>query len=107
NGYMVEAFNSAKQFIGQLSPALSGCVIMDLQMPEMNGLELQEALSRFENPLPVIFLTAQGDIPTTVKAMRGGAEDFLTKLASKEKLLGAVERALERGARERQDRERF
>ena len=106
-GYTVQAFASPQEFLNQLAPEMSGCVVADLQMPEMNGLELQEALRRSANPLPVIFLTGQGDIPSTVSAMRSGAEDFLTKLAPKEELLAAVERAFERETQERQQRERL
>ena len=106
-GYAVQAFESAKEFLGQLSPGMSGCVLADLQMPGLNGLELQEALGKSANPLPVVFLSAQGDIPTTVQAMRHGAEDFLTKLSPKEKLLDAVGRALARDAQERKQRERL
>jgi FixJ family two-component response regulator len=81
-------------------------VVADLQMPNINGLQLQESLRKSGNPLPMIFLTGQGDIPTTVNAMRSGAEDFLTKRAPQEDILAAVERALERDARERQLRRR-
>jgi FixJ family two-component response regulator len=103
-GYSVQVFDSAKKFLEQLAPGMSGCVLADLQMPELNGLQLQEALAKSANPLPVVFLSAQGDIPTTVQAMRRGAEDFLTKLSPKEKLLDAVWRALARGAQERSER---
>lgn len=106
-GYTVQAFESAQVFLNRLTPEMSGCVVADLQMPGMNGLELQEALRKSANPLPVIFLTGQGDIPTTVSAMRSGAEDFLTKRARKEELLAAVERAFERDAQERQQREQL
>lgn|ERR1035438_1154936 len=106
-GYPVQAFESAKKFLEQLSPEMSGCVVADLQMPGMNGLELQETLRKTANPLPVIFLSGQGDIPTTVRAMRQGAEDFLTKLSPKEALLDAVRRALMRDAQERKQRERL
>jgi len=106
-GYTVQAFASAQEFLDRLVPEMSGCVVADLQMPGMNGLELQDALRRSVNPMPVIFLTGQGDIPTTVNAMRSGAEDFLTKRARKEELLAAVERAFERDAQERQQRERL
>ena len=106
-GYTVQGFESAQAFLDRLTPEISGCVVADLQMPGMNGLELQDALRRSANPLPVIFLTGQGDIPTTVSAMRSGAEDFLTKRARKEELLAAVERAFEREAKERQQRERL
>ena len=103
-GYAVNIFESAEKFLGQLSPEMSGCVLTDLQMPGLNGLELQAALATSGNPLPVVFLSAQGDIPKTVQAMRGGAEDFLTKLDPKEKLLDAIRRALARGAREHKAR---
>ena len=106
-GYTVQAFESAQAFLDRLTPEMSGCVVADLQMPGMNGLKLQEALRHSANPLPVIFLTGQGDIPTTVSAMRSGAEDFLTKRAPKEELLAAVERAIKRDAQERQQRERL
>jgi len=104
-GYTVQTYESAQGFLDRLGPEMSGCVVADLQMPGMNGLELQKALKVSANPLPVIFLTGQGDIPTTVIAMRGGAVDFLVKRAPKEELLAAVERAFERGLRERQQRE--
>jgi len=72
----------------------------------LNGLDLQLALGRTHNPLPVIFLTGRGDIPTSVRAMREGAEDFLTKTAPKAALLHAIRRALARDARERKERAR-
>ena len=103
-GYTVLAFGSAQEFLARLTPDLHGCVVADLQMPGMNGLELQEALRKTPNPLPVIFMSGQGDIPSTVRAMRRGAEDFLTKLAPKEDLLEAVERAMARDSQERQER---
>jgi FixJ family two-component response regulator len=103
-GYTVKAFGSAREFLAQLTPEMTGCVVADLQMPELDGLGLQAELGKTPNPLPVIFLTGQGDIPTSVKAMRGGAEDFLTKRAPKEQLLAAVQRALERDALERYKR---
>jgi len=106
-GYSVQAFESAEKFLAQLAPDISGCVLADLQMPGLDGLELQAALAQSVNPLPVVFLSAQGDIPKTVLAMRRGAEDFLTKLSPKEKLLDAVRRALARGAQEQRGRERL
>jgi FixJ family two-component response regulator len=105
-GYSVETFGSAQDFMARPAPERPGCVVCDLQMPGINGLQLQEALRRSANPLPMIFLTGQGDIPTTVSAMRSGAEDFLTKRTPKEELLAAVERAMEREVHERQLRVR-
>lgn len=106
-GYTVWAYESAQEFLEELGPEMTGCIIADLQMPGMDGLRLQETLRKSENPLPIIFLTGQGDIPASVSAMRSGAEDFLTKRAPKEELLAAVERALARDAQERKDRVRL
>jgi FixJ family two-component response regulator len=106
-GYSVQAFASAQELLERLAPDLSGCVVADVQMPGINGMELLAALKKTANPLPVIFLTGEGDIPTSVTAMRSGAENFLTKLAPKETLLAAVNLALERDARERLERDRL
>ncbi|MGD0350204.1 MAG: response regulator [Verrucomicrobiota bacterium] len=105
-GHPVKTFSSAAEFLKYLPAAGPGCVVADLQMPGLSGLDLQAALARTNNPLPVLFLTGHGDIPTSVRAMRQGAEDFLTKRAPKEKLLDAVNRALARDARERAARTR-
>lgn len=105
-GFRVKSFASAVEFLEQHAGEATGCVVADLDMPEMTGTELQEALAKTENPLPIIFLTGQGDIPTSVKAMRYGAEDFLTKRSPTEDLLAAVKRALERDTRERGARAR-
>jgi len=75
-------------------------------MPGPSGLDLQNALAKGENPLPIIFLTGQGDIPASVHAIKQGAEDFLTKPVKKEILFAAIERALARDARERAQRVR-
>jgi len=96
--YPVESFASAADFLARHQPTNRGCVVADLQMPGTSGLELQAALARSGNPLPVIFLTGHGDIPTSVQAMKFGAEDFLTKPPRKEALLAAVKRALARDA---------
>ncbi len=101
-GYAVKTFAAADEFLKNPPPDLPGCVIADLHMPVMNGLDLQESLARAGNPLPVIFLTGHGDIPTSVHAMRKGAEDFLTKPVVREKMFEAVQRALARNARERE-----
>ena len=107
SGYLVEAFESAQTFLDKLTPGMRGCVVTDLEMPGLNGLQLQAALAKSANPMPVIFLSAQGDIPKTVHAMRGGAEDFLTKLGPKEELLEAIKRALARDVRESKHRGRI
>jgi FixJ family two-component response regulator len=75
----------------------AACVLADLNMPGINGIEFQESLLRTERPVPVIVLTAHGDIPTTVRAMRNGAIDFLTKPVHKEELFDAIRRAFAGG----------
>ena len=74
---------SAAEFLQSARTNGPGCVLLDLHMPGPSGLDLQSALARSENPLPIIFLTGHGDIPTSVYAMRAGAEDFLTKPVKK------------------------
>ena len=88
-GYTVQTYASAAEFLAQLGEG-TGCVVTDLRMPGMDGMDLQQALMRAVNVLPVVFLTGEGDIPTTVQAMRQGAEDFLTKRAPKEDIFAAV-----------------
>ena len=106
NGFTVKTYSSAHKFLSHRDADAPGCVLADLQMPEMNGLDLQSALAQSSNPLPILFLTGHGDIPSSVQAMRDGAEDFLEKRVPKEKLLDAVTRALARDSREREARDR-
>ena len=105
-GFSVKTYSSAHEFLAQRDTDAPGCVLADLRMPQMSGLDLQSALAQSTNPLPILFLTGHGDIPSSVQAMREGAEDFLEKRAPKEKLLDAVARALARDSRERGARER-
>jgi FixJ family two-component response regulator len=107
SGFTVLAFNSASTFLSQLADDAHGCVIADLNMPGVNGLELQSALVEAGQSIPVVFLTGAGDIPSTVLAMRHGAEDFLSKQAPKKELLDAVNRAIARDARQRAERDRL
>jgi two-component system, LuxR family, response regulator FixJ len=107
SGFEVKTFASAAEFLTQPERDSPGCVLVDLQMPGLSGLDLQEELAKEGHKLPVIFLSGQGDIPTTVLAMRRGAEDFLTKHAPKEDVLDAVKRALDRDALERAGRARM
>ncbi len=107
SGFAVKTFDSAAEFLVRPELDVPGCVLVDLQMPSLSGLDLQEALAKEGHRLPVIFLTGHGDIPTTVQAMRRGAEDFLTKRAPKEDLLDAVKRAIDRDVRERAGRTRL
>jgi FixJ family two-component response regulator len=100
-GFEVVMHDSAAELLADLRPDAAGCVLTDLMMPGMDGIDLQAELRSAGNPLPVVFLTGHGDVPATVRAMKGGAEDFLTKNAPMEELLAAVGRALERNARDR------
>ena len=95
-GYKAATFASAADFLGLPIPDAPGCLIVDLQMPGLSGLELQEALAKADNPLPLVFLTGHGDIPTSVQAMRQGAEDFLTKPVDPAHLLIALHHMQER-----------
>lgn len=106
SGFAVKTYSSAAKFLAQRGGDEPGCVLADLHMPQMSGLDLQSALAQTGNPLPILFLTGHGDIPSTVQAMRGGAEDFLEKSAPKEELLDAVARAFARNSRERVARAR-
>ena len=107
SGFHVAIHNSAAEFLAMLAPGTPGCVVSDLKMPDMDGMALQEALQTAGSPLPILFLTGHGDIPVTVRAMRRGAEDFLTKNAPKEELIAAVRRALARNEEERAERARL
>ena len=93
-GYDVEVFSSAGEFLSRSRYFGSGCIVLDINMEEMTGMELQEELIKKHNDLPVIFITGKGDIPTSVKAMKNGAVDFLTKPFDDDQLLSAVKEAL-------------
>ncbi len=98
-GYEVRAYASAGDFLLSDRDNRRGCVLLDVRMPGPSGLDLQEALVKEEEPLPVIFLTAHGDIPMSVRAMKAGAVDFLTKPIKRDLLLSAVRAALARDIR--------
>jgi FixJ family two-component response regulator len=102
--YQVEVFGSAEEFLSRRHSEAAGCAVLDLEMPGRSGLELQESLAKAQEPLPVIFLTAHGDVPSSVRAMKGGAVDFLTKPVLGDDLLDAVRRALAGDAAERETR---
>ncbi|MEJ5990458.1 response regulator [Ramlibacter sp. PS3R-8] len=107
SGFTVRTYASARDFLRAWNPAEPGCVVSDLNMPGSDGLELQDAISQTLHPLPLVFLTGNGNISSTVRAMRTGAEDFLEKTAPMAELLAAVRRALARNARERSARARL
>ena len=105
-GFDVETYASATAFLDACQADWRGCVILDIGMPGMDGLALQQALSERGVRLPVIFLTGQGDIPKTVQAMKGGAVDFLEKPASDAEILGRVQAAMAHEAKCRQAAQR-
>jgi FixJ family two-component response regulator len=100
-GLQSRLFASPQQFLEQARD-VPGCLVLDLRMPQMSGLELQARLAKSGLHFPVIFLTGHGDVPTTVRAMKSGAADFLTKPYRSKDLLAAVQAALERDRTRRQ-----
>ena len=103
-GFDVEAFDSARDFLDHPRCGRLACAVVDLQMPDLCGLIVQERLAATEESLPVVFLTAHGDIPSSVQAMKGGAVDFLTKPVRGEELIDAVNQALALVDQERETR---
>ena len=93
-GIEVSDFGSPKEFLAVFDPATPGCLVLDVAMPDLNGLELQRALAERGSSLPIIFLTGRADIPMSVQAMKGGAIDFLTKPINDVDLLAAIHQAL-------------
>jgi FixJ family two-component response regulator len=93
-GYHVEAFSSPRRFLDQHDQTRPGCLVLDLAMPGMNGLELQQMLAAAGETLPIIFLSGRAEIPDSVKAMKQGATDFLTKPVERNVLFKAIGPAL-------------
>src|SRR5689334_5612837 len=107
-GYDVRDYASAGDFaLADRDNNRRGCVLLDVRMPGPSGLDLQEALAKEEEPLPIIFLTGYGDVPTSVRAMKAGAVDFLTKPIKRDALLSAVRTALARDLRSHTSREQL
>jgi FixJ family two-component response regulator len=95
-GWQSETFESAREFLACPRPVVPNCLILDVNLPDLNGLDLQQSVSVERTDMPIIFVTGYGDVPMTVKAMKAGAAEFLTKPFSDEVLLTAIEQALER-----------
>jgi FixJ family two-component response regulator len=95
-GYQVEAYSSAPEFLARKAVDTPGCILMDLRMPDMDGLELQSALHRAGHNWPVIFISGATDIPATVRAMKAGAVEFLEKPFGHDVLLSVIRQAIER-----------
>ena len=100
-GFEARAFASPKAFLEQHDPATPGCLVLDLALPGLDGLQLQQVLTASGSARPIVFITGRGDIPTSVRAMKGGAADFLTKPVREEDLLTAVRSAIETDRRAR------
>ncbi|RQS75656.1 DNA-binding response regulator [Burkholderia sp. Bp8963] len=99
-GHKVDVFSNGREFLSGADPRTPGCVLLDIRMPYMGGFELQESMRSTGFRLPIIFLTAHGDIPMTVRAMKGGAYDFLEKPYNDQDLIDKVADALKVGMRE-------
>jgi FixJ family two-component response regulator len=100
-GYDTKSFTSPKEFLACHDPEQPGCAIVDLEMPELDGLELQQALANQSSDRPIIFLSGRGNVRHTVRAMQAGALDFLEKPVASADLLSAISRAAERDGSQR------
>jgi FixJ family two-component response regulator len=100
-GYEVEAFSSAQGFLASAWRAKAGCLVLDVHLPGLSGVDLQSELTRAGDAPPIVFITGLGDIPTSVRAMKQGAVDFLTKPFEAQVLLDAVAQALAKGVQTR------
>ena len=95
-GWQPETFASAQQFLGRPRALVPSCLVLDVSLPGLNGLELQERVAGERSDMPIIFITGYGDVPMTVQAMKAGAVEFLTKPFSPDVLLNAIRLALKR-----------
>jgi FixJ family two-component response regulator len=98
-GYEVALYETSQQLLEKPPTSMSDCILLDVQMSGLSGPQLQDRLSELGNRLPIVFLTGHGDIPTSVRTIKAGAEDFLTKPVTKERLLETIKRALEHADR--------
>jgi FixJ family two-component response regulator len=103
-GYEVRTHDSPASYLLEPQSDSASCLILDVRMPQVSGLEMQDALAKLRIPVPIIFLTGHGDIPMSVQAMRAGAVDFLTKPVKREHLLAAVRAAFARQMASKADR---
>ena len=97
-GWQPETFASAKDFLARPRISTPCCLVLDVSLPDLNGLELQKLIASERTDMPIIFITGHGDVPMTVQAMKAGAVEFLTKPFDDEVLLGAIRHALKRSA---------
>jgi len=97
-GWQPETFASAGEFLARPRTAVPNCLVLDISLPDLNGLELQKFIASERTDMPIIFITGHGDVPMTVQAMKGGAVEFLTKPFDDEVLLSAIRHAIKRSA---------
>ena len=102
-GFTVESFASAQEFLERPRPDIPGCLVLDIHMPGVSGLDLQDELAAAEVNLPIIFLTGYGTVPASVRAMKAGAVDFLEKPVDDRALVDAIQHAVERNRRARRE----
>ena len=102
----VETFTSAQEFLSHPPPEGPCCLVLDIRLPGLSGLQLQESLNQYGMGIPIIFITGHGDVPMSVQAMKAGAVDFLQKPVNDQQLLDAVHRALSKDRKERSRRAR-
>lgn len=105
-GLAVETYAGAQEFLAEYDPDRPGCLVLDVRMPGESGLDLQETLAARKIELPIIFITAYGDVPTTARAMKAGAVDFIEKPFNEQALLDTVRGAIEKDGRARRERVR-
>ena len=103
-GLRVEVFASAEEFLRSKRPDVPGCLVLDVQLPGLSGFDLQSRMAEIAIEIPIIFITGHGDIPMTVRAMKAGAVEFLTKPFRDQDLLDAIQQALERDRKARDQR---
>jgi FixJ family two-component response regulator len=103
-GLRVEAFTSAQEFLRSTRPDVPGCLVLDVRLPGLSGLDLQRRLAEVDMAMPIIFITGHGDIPMTVQAMKAGAVAFLPKPFRDQDLLDAIQQALDRDRHAREQR---
>lgn len=102
-GLRVESFHSAAEFLEDFDPQQPGCVILDIRMPGMSGLELQQHLNEMKASIPIVFVTGHGDVPMAVKAMKAGAVDFIQKPFRDQELIDRVHAALDEDREKREE----
>ena len=107
SGYEVVLYQSGDEFLESPRNKEPGCILLDIRMPGLSGLELQDHLRKMDSILPIVFLTGHGDIPTSVRAIKAGAEDLLSKPVEKKVLIEAIERALARYRERRAEHDRL